>query len=204
VPASRSNTCLAEVSPTMRLSFGQHLQRRLVRDRAPEEGGDGFLFHALESGRDPRLAEIFLRDHVGRDLRPVFGHFHCIEPEYDRAVRIPDLAHRGAERNLGVGRLAFFRISALDAHCFVPLNSAGFAPALIGFGPLTWAAHASGTGPVSTSRTANPWKRSRFHAPARSCPAALSNRSLGKVRCDTKQAPNGSRPYDDSRERVKP
>ncbi len=74
-----------------------------VANGAPKPRGDRFLLDAREMRGEARFAEIFLRQDVGRHLRPVLGHFHVLEAEHDRAVGVANLARRRAERNLRVG-----------------------------------------------------------------------------------------------------
>ena len=52
------------------LVLGQRAQRRLVGDRAPQERGNALLLDPLQPRGDAGFAEIFLRQHVGRDLAP--------------------------------------------------------------------------------------------------------------------------------------
>ena len=49
------------------------------------------------------LAEILLRQNVGRDLRPEFRHLDIVELEDDRAVRILDLARGQPELDVRIG-----------------------------------------------------------------------------------------------------
>ena len=62
----------------MRSLLGQRCERLFVGDRAPQEGGDGILLDLLQARRHAGLAEIFLRQHVGGDLRPEFRHFDIV------------------------------------------------------------------------------------------------------------------------------
>ncbi|MDF9789938.1 hypothetical protein M2440_000639 [Methylorubrum extorquens] len=88
----------------------------LIRHGAPEEGGNAVLLHLLQAGRDAGLAEILLRQHVGGDLAPALRHGNAVEPEDDRAVRVANLAHRLAEGDGSVGRLACRRVAPLEPH----------------------------------------------------------------------------------------
>ena len=50
----------------MRSFSGSAAERLLVGDRAPQPGGDGLFLDLLQPRRDAGLAEILLRQHVGR------------------------------------------------------------------------------------------------------------------------------------------
>ena len=78
-----------------RSALRQRLERRFVGDAAPQPGGNGFLLDLLQTRGDAGFAEIFLRQHVGGDLRPLLRHFDVFGVEDDRTVRIADFA-RGA------------------------------------------------------------------------------------------------------------
>ena len=52
------------------LLLRQRLQSLDVGGGAPQPGGNGLFLDLLQPGRDAGLAEIFLRQHVGGDLRP--------------------------------------------------------------------------------------------------------------------------------------
>ena len=98
------------------LLLGQRRERLLVGDRAPQERGDGILFDLLQAGGDAGLAEIFLRQHVGGDLRPEFRHLDIVELEHHRAVRIADLAGGQPELDVRVGRLSVLGVAPFDPH----------------------------------------------------------------------------------------
>ena len=102
------------------LLLGQVLERRFVGDRPPQPGWNGFLLDALEPRRHAGLAEIFLRQHVGGDLRPGGGHFHVIGAEHHRAVGVADLADGQMEGNVRIRGLACFRIASLNSHRYCP------------------------------------------------------------------------------------
>ena len=87
----------------MRSASGQLGQRALVGDRAPQPGGNLRLLHAAQARRHAGLAEILLRQDVGRHLAPVLGDREVLEPEDDGAVRVLDLRGGAAERDLLVG-----------------------------------------------------------------------------------------------------
>ena len=95
----------------------------LVGDRAPQEGGDGVLLDSLQARRHAGLAEIFLRQHVGGDLRPEFRHLDIVELEHHRAVRVADLAGGKPERDAGIsgvlraaGALGVVGVAPFDPH----------------------------------------------------------------------------------------
>ena len=85
------------------LVLGQVGHRLGVRHRAPQEGGDGLFLDLLQACGDAGLAEIFLRQHVGGDLRPGVGDLDIVEMENHRAVRIAYLRCRQSEINRGIG-----------------------------------------------------------------------------------------------------
>ncbi len=97
------------------LGLGKMLERLLVRGRPPQERRHAVLLDALQARRDARLAEIFLRQHVGRDLAPDGRNLDVVEREDDRAVGIADLALRRREDDQVIGRRARL--------CVVPFNS---------------------------------------------------------------------------------
>ncbi len=76
----------------------------------------------LQAGRHAGFAEIFLRQHVGGDLRPLLRHFDVLGVEDDGTVRIADLARGQTELDVRVGRLSLFGVAPLDPH-FLPLKS---------------------------------------------------------------------------------
>src|SRR5258706_556444 len=63
-------------------------ERLLVRSVAPQPSRHIALHYRLQPGRNPRLAEILLREDVAGDLTPFHRHFHIAELEDDGAVRI--------------------------------------------------------------------------------------------------------------------
>ena len=83
--------------------FGQSGEGFGVGDRAPQPRRHGLFLDLLEDLGDARLAEIFLRQHVGGDLRPELRHLDVLEPEHHRAVRISDFARGQPEVDLGIG-----------------------------------------------------------------------------------------------------
>ena len=103
------------------LALGQGREGGLVGDRAPQPGRDAVLLDLFEARRDPGLAEILLRQHVGGDLAPRFRHLDPGLPEDDRAVRILDLADGETERDGGIGRLPLLSVAPLDPHQWSPL-----------------------------------------------------------------------------------
>ena len=102
------------------LSLRQSDERRLVRDRAPQERGNALLLDALRLRRNAGFAEIFLRQHVGRDLAPGCGNLDAFEREHDRAVGIADLALGGREGDEVIRADARLRVAPFDAHRFGP------------------------------------------------------------------------------------
>ena len=98
------------------LLLGQRLQRLLVGDRAPQPGRNGLFLDLLQPRGHARLAEIFLRQHVGGDLRPGRGHLDVVGAEHHRAVGIADLARGQPERDVRVGGLSCLGVSPFDPH----------------------------------------------------------------------------------------
>src|SRR5262249_41221700 len=98
------------------LLLRQLLQRRRVGGRAPQPRGYGLLLDLLEPRRDAGLAEIFLRQHVGGDLRPEARHLDLVGMEHDRAVGIANLARGQPELDARVGRLSLPGVAPLDPH----------------------------------------------------------------------------------------
>jgi hypothetical protein len=95
-------------------------KRLRVGGRAPQPRRDGLFLDLLQAHRDAGLAEVFLRQDVGGDLRPEFRHLDIVRPEYGRAVRVADLARGEAERDVRVSRLSFFGVAPLDPHLVTP------------------------------------------------------------------------------------
>ena len=102
------------------LVLGQLGECTLVRHGAPQEFRDTLFLHFFQALGDTGLAEILLRQHVGRDLAPGLGDVEGLEPEHHRAVRIPDLGGRLAKGDGGVGRLALLGELAFDPHASCP------------------------------------------------------------------------------------
>ena len=96
------------------------LERLLVRDRPPQERRHAVLLDLPEARRNARLAEIFLRQHVGRHLAPGGRNLDVVEREHHRAVRIADLALRRREGDRLIGRRARLRVVPLDPHRLSP------------------------------------------------------------------------------------
>ena len=87
----------------MKRSFsGSSVERLLVGDAAPQPGRNGLLLDLLQARGHAGLAEIFLRQNVGGDLRPLLRHFDIVGVEDNRAVRIADFAHGQAESDVRV------------------------------------------------------------------------------------------------------
>ncbi len=108
------------------LLLGQFGERRLVGDRAPQPGRNGLFLDLLQARGHAGLAEILLRQHVGRHLRPELRNLDVLGLEHHRAVRIADLARGQAERDVRVGRLAVLGVAPFDPHVSsCPLLRAG-------------------------------------------------------------------------------
>ena len=100
----------------MRSFSGSARERVLVGDRAPQERGDGLFLDLLQPRGDAGLAEIFLRQHVGRDLRPERRHLDVVRLEHHRAVGVADLGRGQPEFDLRVGRLTVLGEMPFDPH----------------------------------------------------------------------------------------
>ena len=105
-----------------RSASGSSFERCFVGDAAPQPGRDRLLLDLLQAGGHAGFAEIFLRQHVGGDLRPLLRNFDVLGVEHDRTVRIADLARGQTEHDVRVGRLSLFGVAPLDPH-FLPLKS---------------------------------------------------------------------------------
>ena len=111
------------------LFLRQRAQRRLVGDRAPQERGNALLLDALHARRDAGFAEIFLRQHVGRDLAPGGGNLDALKRKHHRAVGIADLALGSREGNEVIRADARLGVMPFDAHRFDPIVAAmGLSP----------------------------------------------------------------------------
>ncbi len=88
----------------------------LVRHAPPQPFRHVRLGNRRQLRRHARLAEIFLREDVARDLAPERGHLDVGLVEDARAVGVADLARRRAERDAVIGLLARNREATLDAH----------------------------------------------------------------------------------------
>ena len=102
------------------LVLRQRAERGLVGDRAPQEGRNALLLDSLQPRRHARLAEIFLRQHVGRDLAPGGRNLDAFERKHDRAVRIADFALGRREGDELIGRDVRLGEIPLDPHRFRP------------------------------------------------------------------------------------
>ena len=102
------------------LFLRQRTQRRLVGDRTPQERGNGLLLDALHARGDARFTEIFLRQHVGRDLAPGGGNLDALKREHHRAVWIADFALGGREGNEVIRADARLGVVPFDAHRLRP------------------------------------------------------------------------------------
>ncbi len=94
----------------------QRRKRLGVGGRAPEPGGDGLLLDLFQPCRNAGLAEIFLRQHVGSDLRPGNRHLDVVGTEHHRSVRVANLTDGQPELDARVGGLSFLGIAPLYPH----------------------------------------------------------------------------------------
>jgi len=65
--------------------------------------GNRVFLDPLQPGGHPRPVEIFLREHVRRDLAPGGGNLDAVLRENNRTVRIADFAFGRPERDFRVG-----------------------------------------------------------------------------------------------------
>ena len=70
----------------------------------------------FEAARHARLAEVFLRENVGRNLAPVLRHEETIEAKYNGAVGVLYLTRCAAEFDRLIGRLPCFSEAPRDLH----------------------------------------------------------------------------------------
>ena len=126
MPASRSNTCLDGGLADDALLLGQRARARPrpATERHRKEGtvSSSTFFSAR---RHAGLAEILLRQDVGRDLRPERRHLDVVRLEHDRAVRIADLGRGQPEFDLRVGRLPVLGEAPFDPHSLPLLGADG-------------------------------------------------------------------------------
>ena len=109
------------------LFLRQRTQRGLIGDGAPQERGHALLLDAPHARGHARFAEIFLRQHVGRDLAPGGGDLDALKREHDRPVGIADLALGGGEGNEVIRADARLSVVPFDAHRFAPLLRRDFS-----------------------------------------------------------------------------
>src|SRR5690606_15027710 len=105
---------------TITLVLGKLGERLLIGHRTPEERRDVVLLDLLQPCRDTGLAEILLRENVGRDLAELRRDVDVLEPEHDGTVGVLDFAGRLAELDIRVCRLACLGEATFDAHLFSP------------------------------------------------------------------------------------
>ena len=98
--------------------LGQFGERGFVTDRAPQPGRHGLFLGLLQARGHAGLAEILLRQHVRRHLRPGFRHLHVFGAKHHRAIRVADFARGQAERDVRVGRLAVLGEAPFNFHSF--------------------------------------------------------------------------------------
>jgi hypothetical protein len=85
------------------IPFRQVGERLGIGHRAPQPGGNALFLDLLQLCGDAGFAEIFLRQHVGGDLRPELRDLDILEVKNNRTVRILDLRCRQSEINSCVG-----------------------------------------------------------------------------------------------------
>ena len=117
MPARRSNTCVRD--RLAREALASRAARRARPRRAPSataRTGTVSSSTRFSARGHAGLAEILLREDVGRDLAPGRRNVDVLEPEDDRAVRIPDLAGRPAELDLRIGLLPGLGVTTFNPH----------------------------------------------------------------------------------------
>ena len=105
--------CLADRTAPSRAALQAPSSSATERHR---NEGTVVLFDLLQARGHAGLAEIFLRQHVGSDLRPEVRHLDILELEHDRAVRIADLAGGEAELDARIGRLSVLGVAPFNSH----------------------------------------------------------------------------------------
>ena len=119
------------LAAVMRSASGSSASARSSGTERHSQDGTVSSSTRLQARRHAGLAEILLRQDVGRDLAPVLGDREILQAEDDRAIRIPDLAGGAAECDLVVGRLARFGEPPRDTHFFPPISMCGRACATV-------------------------------------------------------------------------
>ena len=154
------------------LGLRQRLERGFVGDGAPQERRHAVLLDLAQPSGHAGFAEIFLRQHVGRDLAPARGHFDAVKREHHRAIGVADLALRRLEADQLVRRRRTLGVVPFDAHSPNP--------------PLLMRTHVRSIrrrrGPVTpTFHFKNDSRRAAVRPPARHTPA----RNLTLQLCDS-------------------
>ncbi len=116
MPARRSKTWRASVSEPYCSSFGRSCHGGNVGFRAPQPGRNCVFLDLLQARGNTGLAEIFLRQNIGRNLRKLRGNINVRQTKHDRAIGILDLADGLAELNLRIGRLTGLGETTFDLH----------------------------------------------------------------------------------------
>ena len=98
----------------------QRLERGLVGNGAPQERGNVVLLDALQPRGHAGFAEIFLCQHVGRDLAPAGGNLDPVSQEHHRSVGIADLALGRFKRDRRISGVRTLGVVTFDAHKFLP------------------------------------------------------------------------------------
>ncbi len=98
------------------LRLGQRRERLLVGGAAPQPGRHAVFADGDEARRHAGLAEVLLRQHIARDLRPRRRDLDVLLTEHHRAVRIADLAARDAELYAGIRRTVGMGEQPRNAH----------------------------------------------------------------------------------------
>ncbi len=106
----------------MRWSSGSSARAASSAVERQSQEGTSFSSTLLQARGHAGLAEVFLRQHVGRHLAPAVRNLDIVKLEDDRAVRVANLARGETEGQGGVGRLPRFRIAPLDPHQSNPID----------------------------------------------------------------------------------
>ncbi len=110
-----------EHSPVVRSFSGSSCKRLFIAGRAPQPRGNGLLLDLLEPCRQPGLAEVLLRQHVGRNLRPEARDLYIVGTKNHRSVGIANFARGEPEADVGVRGLSRLGEAPLDPHFWFPL-----------------------------------------------------------------------------------
>ena len=116
MPASRSNTCFDECSPTLRSFSGSACSA--ASSGAERHSQDGTVSSSTFFSRagTPALRKYFCASTSAATCDQAVGHLDVVGAEHHRAVGIADLARGQPERDVRVGGLSCLGVAPLDPH----------------------------------------------------------------------------------------